>query len=206
MDIILLSCSGTKQFGGIRKYENQYSITSQMNPNTTQKLIQLRQEMAKFISEPPGPDIGYMQKIKTIKYMPAIQRYSGIVYQRSNIANSLKKTKNLKIIIISAFYGIVDGQELIRNYNWQMGNKLPNGNITKTWWKHNGLGEILLEIVHKIKPKRVYDFLFEKYRASILPFYKGFEKSKLIRYESQQGFAALSYTGEELAKVLKKYI
>jgi len=162
--------------------------------------------MAAYIGEKPGPDIGISCLNNAIKYMPAYQRYSGIVFKKSNFAHSFKRTKNLKVIIISAFYGILDANEYIRDYNWQMGNKLPLGNITKTWWKNNGLGEILLEIVFKMNPNRVYDFLFDKYRASILPFYRGYDKSKIIRFKSQQGFATLSYTGEDVAKVLKNYI
>lgn len=205
MDLILLSCSGSKRPGGIHKYNNEMLITSILQSNTIMKLNALRQQMATYIGEKQGPDIGTSLRGNDIEYMPAFQRYSGIVFKKSDFVHSYPKTKNLNVIIISAFYGILDAKEYIRDYNWQMGNKLPNGNHTKTWWKNNGLGEILLEIVDKLNPNRVYDFLFDKYRASIFPFYKGYDKRKIIRYESQQGFATLTYAGEELAKVFKKY-
>ena len=81
MDLILLSCSGSKMTGGMNVFRNQGQLSTLLSPESFSKLSHLRQELADQIGEPPGPDIGCVEGVKDILFMPAYQRYTGFVYR-----------------------------------------------------------------------------------------------------------------------------
>jgi cytoplasmic iron level regulating protein YaaA (DUF328/UPF0246 family) len=73
-------------------------------------------------------------------------------------------------VIVSALYGLLDGNDLIRNYNLKMDDKLPTGNKVAVFWKRHGLRDILLELISGVDAAEVHDLLSGKYREALSPW------------------------------------
>jgi len=117
-----------------------------------------------------GPDLGFKTDDSPIKYYPAYLRYTGNVYSSAEIAESYHKVRSLRLNIVSALYGLLDGDDLIRCYDLSMNSILPNGTKVKTWWKRRGLGSIVEEYIRGVKPELVHDFLSGPYRDALQPW------------------------------------
>jgi len=206
MDLILLSCSGSKIFGGEIGVFKSFEISNYLDQNGYSKLINLRKIIAKQIGEANGEDIGYKEGDEKIELMPAYQRYSGKIFEVSNFSTIYRKTNNLKVILISAFYGILDASDPIRHYSWKMDNMLPMGIKTLTWWKNNGLGDLLLEIINNLNPKEIYNFLFDKYKAAIHTFIRKYPSDNIKTINTLPGYDSMKITGEKLSEIMKQYL
>ncbi|MDH5647953.1 MAG: YaaA family protein, partial [Candidatus Heimdallarchaeota archaeon] len=99
------------------------------------KLMTSRKKLSVILNLPPGPDLGLVGQENPIEFLPAYQRYNGIIYQESNFSSVYPKLSAKNVIIISALYGVLDANELIRNYELKMDHTLPIGAKVKTWWK-----------------------------------------------------------------------
>ena len=73
-------------------------------------------------------------------------------------------------MIISAMYGLLDGNDLIRNYELSMDDALPTRIRVSTFWRWHELREILIELIRRDDVTEVHDLLSEKYREAIQPW------------------------------------
>lgn len=205
MDLILLSCSGSKLQGGTSIIDRSSKLTSYLSLKSKNKLFKLRQQIAEQIGETNGPDLGIIENNTSLKFLPANKRYVGKIYKASNFSINFHKTNGLYFLLVSAFYGVLDASDPTRYYQWKMENKLPIGNSTMTWWKNNGLGELLFEVVENLKPKIIYNFLFKKYRVAIDPFLNQFTKCGIQTFNTSPGYESMSTTGKTLLEVMRRY-
>jgi cytoplasmic iron level regulating protein YaaA (DUF328/UPF0246 family) len=129
-----------------------------------------RKELATILKLDPGPDLDFRKEGSSIKYYPAYLRYTGYLYSGAEISELYPKVRTFRLTVISALYGLLDGDDLIRDYDLAMNETLPNGTKVKTWWKQRGLGSIVEEYISGIKPERVHDFLSGHYRDALKPW------------------------------------
>jgi cytoplasmic iron level regulating protein YaaA (DUF328/UPF0246 family) len=205
VELILLACSNRKTKGGTQEY-HQPVIKDYLTNKTYHKLLSLRKEIAQMKSIPPGCDLGDKLLSKEIYYKPAYTRYSGIVFSRSNFAELYQKADNKKVIIISALYGLLDAEDMIRDYEVKINETLPIRSRLYTWWKSHGLPGILEEYIINLKPKRIHDFLSNEYRLALSHWPSNAVKSQNIEYFSYnypgQGQGASWRRGDDLKHIL----
>ena len=170
MEIILIACSRSKLAGGETGSQYSSNLSNILSSQTYRKLLSARNELSRFIDCAPGYDLGFDHQNNDIKYLPAYKRYIGKVYTCSQLANLYPQVKSHRIIIVSALYGLLDANDLIREYNLAMDSKLPNGKKVMTWWKNQGLVKILEEYILGFNPPCVHDLLSVNYRKSLQPW------------------------------------
>ncbi len=171
--------------------------------------MELRKRVAVALKERLGPDVG-VETIETqIEFMRAYDRYSGNLYSKISKSSweKLNRSQNLSLVIVSAFYGILKHNEPIRNYNRAMDREIVEGVLLKTWWKRQGLHEILLDYIAENEIKVVHDFLSKNYSEAIWPLQN---KAKELGVEYVRhdyfGFGSGSNyrRGEDVEKLIKK--
>ena len=156
---------------------------------------------------PPGLDIGIHHHNSDLLYLPAYQRYIGNVYKSSQIAVLFPKTTSIRVLIISAFYGLLDASDLIRDYNVAMNDTLPNRTKLKTWWKRRGLGTIVEECILGINPSRIHDLLSGHYRDALQPWPPHALSHKMEMYSYPgQGSGSNWSRGNDLKELLLTHI
>jgi cytoplasmic iron level regulating protein YaaA (DUF328/UPF0246 family) len=130
-------------------------------------------ELAALLALPVGPDFG-MSYSALVEYLPALERYSGNLYQAANIRiDDVRLFHEKQPIIISALYGVVLPQELIRDYNVSMSTRLPSGIRTGTWWRGHRLGDLMGAVAKHLGATDTYDLLSEDYRSALAPWPHG---------------------------------
>lgn len=205
MEIILIACSGEKTQGGISTYQNSF-IDYSISIETKVSLLSSRKTLAEMIGLAPGPDFGCFEEQREILYKPAYKRYSGIVYRKSDITNVFPLIKNKKVVIVSALYGLIDANDLIRDYDLRMDEKLPNGVKLAKWWKTQNLGKTLEEYLLAEQPNCVHDLLSKVYRTAIAPWPPISFTQRDIQYKSYEypglGTGSLWHRGEDLRNIL----
>ena len=169
MDVILIACCKTKVDAGVATYAGS-ALEATLTPQSRARLFEARGELGRLLSLPPGPDLGQPNVDDALRYMPAFERYAGIVYSEGAVRRLYPEAASHKILIISALYGLLDASEPIRLYELQMSATLPNGMRLRTWWKHNGLGTVLEECLLALRPARVHDLLSTDYHAALEPW------------------------------------
>jgi cytoplasmic iron level regulating protein YaaA (DUF328/UPF0246 family) len=165
--------------------------------------MKARAELATLIGYSPGPDLGFDIHTTNLEYLPACLRYSGIIYRRSNLRDLYPKIKEKRITIISALYGLLDAEDDIRNYDLKMDESLPNGQRLYTWWKQQGLGEILCEYVRNLSPVKTHDILSGNYRKATSPWSRRISSSDRIIYNyPYEGNGSNNHRGRDLENLL----
>ncbi len=144
--ICFLPCCKTKSPTGKIATPSR-SITEEDLPNTWDKLQNAREEMEYCIE-------------KNSSRTSAIYLYTGSPYDafsssKSSITKSIK-TGNIRLVIISAGYGIVDALEPIHDYD-----EVMNKNAAKHW-KDNNLPVIIADYLLNKNPREVYGFFAGK--------------------------------------------
>jgi len=168
MKIILIPCSGSKVSGG--QSNSQLSkLADFLSPASHQKLTSARQEIAAILQEGQSLGLGFKDDDKESKYLPAFQRYQGLIYAHSDLSRFYPAFKGC-LVIVSAMYGLLDGNDLIRNYELSMDDTLPTGIRVSTFWRWHELREILIELISRDDVTEVHDLLSEKYREAIRPW------------------------------------
>jgi len=157
--ICFIPCCKSKDASGeIIKPER--ILSSRDLPNTWNDLLEGREGMQ---------DIIETDKSKTT----AIKLYTGKLYSSlipymDDIIESLK-SKQFRLIIISAGYGIIDALEPIYIYNAEMKGR------TASHWSHKNLQNVIADLLLQEKPTRVYGFFAgERYWSSSASNYRYF--------------------------------
>jgi hypothetical protein len=167
--LILAPCSDLKNRGGDSEYNLKNSVIEDLNSENGTKLLRLRKSVAIAFGEIPGPDLGFKVRKNEIKYIQAYRRYAGKLYSQihENAWRKLFQTPNLKLLIVSALYGLVNAGELIRYYNRTMKDHIFPGRTLMTWWKQQGLSSIMVGYIVKNEVEKVHDFLSIDYSRAI---------------------------------------
>jgi len=208
MEVILIACSGSKTEGGSPNY-NGSSLSSLLPVGSVRYLMAARLELAGMVDEIPGPDFGGVSPGRKA-FLPALERYSGKVYERSQVRNIYPKTKELNILIISALYGLLDAYEPIRLYNHEMKDTTKHGTRLYTWWKAKRLGKLVEEAVFALEPNRVHCLLPQNYLKALMPLSAETFNRRGIEcktYEHPgQGIGILNKWGEDLEGILLEHL
>jgi hypothetical protein len=170
--LILIPCCQRKEFGGGKEYDEGLAIANQLGP-FAETLINLRRQLASYFGLEPGPDLG--SDISTsIPYLPAFRRYAGNLYSKisNNAFQKLENCRNVKLVIVSALYGLLNWHEPIRWYNYVMSDRAPNDIPIWSWWKRMKIAEMIAYYVKKSGVKVVHDFLSKLYRKAINEVYE----------------------------------
>lgn len=153
--IILIPPSEGKQVGGRYSPINKLNsitklILEQINIADSKKLYDLKDKAL-------NDAIKINQEILLSKTLPAIERYSGVVYNGinySSLSDKDKKLFNKYIRIVSALFGLLKPQDNIPNYKLKI-DKLNSANL---WLEENS---------KLLKGKYVIDLLPKAHRKSV---------------------------------------
>jgi len=168
--LIIIPCCGSKKQGGHSKYNSANSIFNYLSPDAQKHLLELRRQLFEYFNIESGPEIQSPIKPSTL-YLDAFQRYTGThsqIYGRITRQSwdKLQKSGGLNLVIISALYGLLMFNEPIQDYNITMKNKIGSSTL-KTWWRKNGLGQILKDYVLNQDIKVVKNLLSIDYNDAI---------------------------------------
>jgi hypothetical protein len=152
---------------------------------------------------PIGPDVGIPGIQAPVEYLPAYQRYTGIVYERGRVQDLYSGQSLIRLVIISALYGLLDGDDLIQKYDLTMDDKI-SGQCANTWWKCHSLGKIVEEYIQFYNPGSVHDLLPLKYRKALSPWPPPSLYDLVIPYSypSEGMREALNRRGEDVERLL----
>lgn len=166
--LILLPCCYKKREGGSAEYSRSNCISNNLGPEGD-KLMQLRGQVGAAFDEKHGPDLGFADDMPTIEYLEAYKRYRGNLYSKISESSwrKLAQTEKLKLVIVSALYGLVNWNEPIRYYNRTMDDNIRLGRRLNTWWRHRRLSDILVAYVARNGIRRVHSFLTPKYSMAV---------------------------------------
>lgn len=128
-----------------------------------------RRGLAMWLGLQPGPDLGFHEINENIAYLPAYQRYDGVIYKTGNMRHLYNKYKGL-VIILSALYGLIDASDTIRNYDLAMTDSLPIRSRVSTFWQKQGLREIIEEYYLASESSTLHDLLSNNYRKALDPW------------------------------------
>lgn len=205
MDLILIACCKEKSFGGTTEYSGAV-IEEHLSPSTSARLFSIRKALSQIKKISPGVDLGADLTNDRVLYRPAYLRYTGRVYERSQFKYRYPAAKNLKVLIISALYGVIDANDPIRKYEAVMDETLPNHSRLSSWWKRHELGKVVEEIILDIHPDRVHDLLSMVYRSALTPWPPARLDAAGIQYVPYdypgQGTGSLWHRGDDLKRLL----
>lgn len=173
MELILIACCKTKAPGGTITYPGS-ELEQDMPAHAYRRLLEARRELAALLGEQAGPDLGGPASSEPIPYLPAWQRYEGVVYSKGGVAELYPRAQGKRIMIVSTLYGILDAADPVRPYDIRMDCRLRNGSgskTLKTWWKCHELGRIVEECILALKPTCIRDLLPPTtYRPALAPW------------------------------------
>lgn len=167
MKIILIPCSGSKVHGGQSNHQPP-KLADGLSPVAFQKLVSARQELEVILQDARSP-LGFKNNDGENKYLPAYQRYKGLIYAHSGISRLYLAFKG-RLVIVSALYGLLDGGDFIRDYELSMKDTLPTGMKVHTFWRRHELRDILLELLCGDEAAEVHDLLSGHYREALRPW------------------------------------
>jgi cytoplasmic iron level regulating protein YaaA (DUF328/UPF0246 family) len=206
MELVLIACCKRKQSGGQSEYHNSAALTSNLSTSGYARLMNARRELANIMDSQPGLDLGLQDHDPGLLFFPAYQRYTGNVYSSSQIATLFPKTISISVVIISALYGLLDANDLIRHYDCAMNDTLPNGVKLKTWWKRQGLGEIVSEYIKEARADCVHDFLSGHYRDALQLWPSGSTENIVSYSYPNQGSGSSWSRGKDIKGFLHDHI
>ena len=205
MELILIACSKGKLLGGEHGYHHSQRLVDGLGETTYNRLIELRHELVNRCEKPlpRGLDLGFNGYEATAEYMPAYQRYDGRVFRGARVKELYPRNKNIRLAIISAMYGLLDAGDLIQNYDLKMDDKVSNFHIN-TWWKRQGLGNILEKYILACMPLIIHDLLPEEYREALKPWPPTSLEGRVKPYNyPEPSLEAMWRRGEDLEKLLQ---
>jgi len=167
--IILIPCSGSKREGGETSYNTNSSILNYLTDSSRKHLLNLRRRLFEYFSIQFGQDVGHHNN--KIYYMPAHKRYAGKdsqIYRQISPSSwdILRNTENLDLVIISALYGLLRYDEPIRYYDKKMKDIMEHQTL-KTWWRNNGLCDIVKDYLNKNNISEVHSVLSNDYNEAL---------------------------------------
>jgi len=203
MKLIIIPCCGTKNPGGQPTYHPPIALSELIGLSAYSNLMASRRELASLLRLAPGPDLGFDTQADGLRFLPAYQRYNGIIYRTSRLREIYHSSGSRQVVIISALYGLLDEADSIRDYNLAMSDTL-NGSRLHTWWQQRGLWIILCEYTHRFQPAFTFDLLSGAYRKAVKPWPDCINSSfpvQMFDYPGQ-GTGSNYRRGEDLEKLI----
>lgn len=207
MELILIACSKTKIAGGEAVFRES-ELEKRIPSHTFRRLSGARYELARLLGLPAGPDLGTCQQDSSLAFLPAYRRYDGIVYRRGRLWTLIPQAQGMRVLIVSALYGVLDAEDPIRLYEAHMASKLPDGSSIARFWKHQRLGELLDECIAALGLRHVHDLLSKSYRSALGPWPpRSITEGNISHQEYQypgQGSGASYSRGDDLRRLLSR--
>jgi cytoplasmic iron level regulating protein YaaA (DUF328/UPF0246 family) len=125
--------------------------------------------LTKILNLSPRLDICFNQNNQELLYLPAYRRHKGNVYKSSQIVSLFPQTTSIRDLVTSVLYGLLDANDLIRDYDLAITESLPNRTMLKTRWKRKDLGTIVEECIRDINPSKIHDLLSGHYCDALQP-------------------------------------
>ena len=145
--LILLPPSETKRSGGVGiSIDKAAIIWAALDPTRDQLISAL----SKLCQDPPAAikalglgkknalDIELNMNLMKAPTMPALQRYSGVLFEAldySSLSKGALERANEKLFIQSALFGLLPAMEQIPNYRFSASAKLPGISLGTLWQK-----------------------------------------------------------------------
>jgi cytoplasmic iron level regulating protein YaaA (DUF328/UPF0246 family) len=167
MNIILIPCSGSKVHGG-QSNSQPSKLADRLSAAAFQTLMSARQDLEAILQDAQS-SFGFKKNERENKYLPAYQRYRGLIYAHSGISRLYPAFKG-HLVIVSALYGLLDGGDFIRDYDLSMKDTIPTRMKVYTFWRRHELRDILLELIDGEEAAEVHDLLSGNYREALQPW------------------------------------
>jgi cytoplasmic iron level regulating protein YaaA (DUF328/UPF0246 family) len=198
--VVLIPCSGRKKEGGCPTYKES-NLAIILGNEAYKELLKERYELAIQFGLKQGPDIFSDIEESGILFMPAYERYDGIIYQKGEFRILFPEFRG-RCFIISALYGLLEANDFIRYYDLKMDDKLSSGEKVWEWWARNELNGFLEVALSKSNTTEVHDLLSNKYRSALGLWQKS-NRYKVFEY-SYPGlrYGSLHRRAEDLKKII----
>ena len=143
--LILLPPSETKRPGGVGiSIDKAAIIWAALDPARDQLINSLAElcqdeslaKKALGLGKKSAQDIQLNLNLMTSPTMPALQRYSGVLYEAleyESLSDAALKRANEKLFIQSALFGLLPAMEQIPNHRFSASAKLPGVNLRTVW-------------------------------------------------------------------------
>lgn len=185
-NLIVIPCCARKIKGG--KEKSIYRTTFFEDNNLVKDLIDKRRSRIN--------ELDYLISNKN-ELLPAWERYDGTIYRNlkkhQDLINKLIKNELLDIVIVSAFYGVINYNTVINDYDLSM-----NQRRSVSYWAENSLlSKSLYEYGNFCGIKNIYTFL------SPNTYYKSLGKNILIHTQTWPlGLRGVNNINNEVAKLI----
>ena len=170
MNQILIPCCQSKRTGGTSQYQPSDALRRGLKADTYKYLMNCRKDLANILGLRPGHDLGFDEHTPGLQFMPAVRRYRGNLYKAASLDTIAVNPNSYRVAIISALYGLIDSNDLIREYELAMDGRLPNGGRVYRWWKDRNLRDIVEEYIRQAHPTVVHDMLSINYHKAFNPW------------------------------------
>lgn len=145
--LVLLPPSETKHPGGDG---GPLDLTALSTPELTPVRTQLVETLVKLADDPPtarkalglsatqDDEIGRNAALCTSPTLPALQRYTGVLYDALSVATLTRAQRaraDRRLAVGSALFGLVRGTDRIPAYRLSAGSALPGGPTLRSRWK-----------------------------------------------------------------------
>lgn len=167
----------------------------------------------------------YKQSLLTKPTMKAITRYEGVAFDALDYNNLSKDSQSFidkNVILFSNLFGPLKASDLIPDYKYKQGAKLPNKNVEKFYMDNftdsldNFIGEEVIDLragfyekFYKVKNARVLTFKFVKDGKVVshwAKFYRGKVLQEIARNKinSHDEFMNIQIPGLKLIEIQEK--
>ncbi len=197
-ELLLIPCSNSKNEGGQLDLKGR-TAEENLSAVDRNRLVKMRQELASAFNVNLSKTEGTISPL-----MPAYRRYSGNLYGqvRDAVWTQLGDRDDVDLGIVSALYGLIYWDEPIVKYNISMRDKVRGRVKLHTWWKRNGLGEVLAEFITSNRYDRIRALLSGDYGLAVRGV-EGRTDAEWLTYEYRGlGSGSNYYRGRDINRVL----
>ncbi len=232
---ILLAPAETKKSGGEEKefHEDNFSFSSHFEKR--EEIFEIYENLLKHSSieelkvwfglKNEKEVTRYKESLKNKPSMKAIQRYTGVAFDALDYENLSGKAQTYvdeNVVLFSNLFGPIKANDLIPDYKYKQGAKLPNTNVEKFYNEHfselldDELGEEIIDIragyyekFYKVKKANVLTFKFIK-DGKVVSHWAKFYRGKLLQAIANSNitcftdFMNLQIDGLKLAEIQEK--
>ena len=148
--LIVTASSKSKRKENIIFKKPSKSFSNSISEKSQLELLNARSSLLKEFGFAEGPDThSNLKPTNEEAFLPAYSRYKGRTFGKvsEEAWNSLLKDDTYDCVILSAYYGLIRYNELIRNYEIKQVTKLPSGVKIGKFWKASGAADWLFDYI-----------------------------------------------------------
>jgi cytoplasmic iron level regulating protein YaaA (DUF328/UPF0246 family) len=111
------------------------------------------------------------RSILTSATMPAIERYTGVLYDALDVASLStrdRKRLNAQVVIFSGLWGALQPNDLVPDYKLKMGATLPPLSKLSSWWRDS----LTTALIPTVRSSVVWNLLPKEHDSAWDPFAK----------------------------------